>query len=67
MADYLSRVPGSDALNVAVLCSFTCTLGLEHLDSVEDNNNLCGGQHASLSNVVSIFEESSFLERLKSI
>lgn len=67
VADYLSRVPGSEALNAAVLCSLACTLGLEHSDSLDNNSNLCGALHANLSSVVSIFEESSFLERLKQL
>ena len=32
VADALSRVPGSEALDVSLLCSFVCTLGVEHVD-----------------------------------
>ncbi len=32
MADTLSRVPGSEVLDVSSLCSFVCTLGVVHVD-----------------------------------
>ncbi len=32
MADTLSRVPGSELLGASFLCSFVCTLGIEHVD-----------------------------------
>ena len=32
VADTLSRVPGSESLLASSLCSYVCTLGVEHID-----------------------------------
>ena len=32
VADALSRVPGSEALDASLLCGYVCTLGVEHVD-----------------------------------
>ncbi len=57
MADALSRVPGSEVLDVGSLCSLFCTLGISHVDDG------CADVDADLacSGVLTVFENASFL------
>lgn len=67
VADYLSRIPGAEQLTANMLCSVSLTLGMNHLDDLDTSVGQNECTQANLANVVSIFEESSFLERLGSL
>ena len=58
VADALSRIPWSEKLSSLLLCSCTCTLGLEHID---DGCADVDSADLALHGIVSIFENSSFL------
>ena len=57
MADALSRIPGSEMLDVGSLCSVFCTLGVPHVDDG------CADVDADLacSGVLTVYENTSFL------
>ena len=57
VADTLSRIPGSEMLDVSLLCSCWYTLGVEHVDDG------CADVDADLacSGVLTVYENESFL------
>ena len=64
VADYFSRIPSTETLNAVSLCSLQYTLGVYHVDDLDADVDTCESGHMCLQIVVSIFEESTFLERL---
>ena len=60
VADALSRVPGSEVLSTAQLCSVLYTLGIYHVDE----QIMCDSCNIGLNNVITIHENKTFLKQL---
>jgi hypothetical protein len=59
VADTLPRLPGSETLSKLVLCSSTYTLGIYHVNHVDDEINL--DYNEQLHGIISLYENDTLL------
>ena len=59
VADTLSSLPGSETLLKLALCSSTYSLGIYHINHVDDEINL--DYNEQLYGIISLYEKDTFL------
>ena len=63
VADHLSRVPGSEVLEGAELCSMFCTLGVEHV-FVEPEKKAIACVDVGCNAVISVYDQPTLLQSI---
>jgi hypothetical protein len=61
VADYLSRIPGMETLDLDHLCSTLYTMNLSNMCDFIDTN---GPKTVDINSIITIFDKSSFLSSI---